>query len=427
MNKILIYMILLIDLCFFYLIPRPGIIGSLVNNYQKIGLTLFIVISISLVSKKIFKNNKYLFMVNIFNLLLLITGEIVISYIRFGQSPKSLLATSNHYIIIIAYFLIYYYLNENNNRLEALEIILIKFISTISIILLIQYIVYNFTGILFLNIDKQRTISSIRFGSIRIYEGGYLPIFGIVLSFGILLKRHKSLKIQKMSMVCLIASLMHLIFVSKSRMGLVMAGLSCGFMILRLYSKNRVKKYTFMMLFVVILFIMVRLSFINQFITSINMKDYSLLTRIDAIEYYSEQLKENIFLGLGFIEPIEGDSSYYFVKGPSGMYYKDDMGLLGLVHTFGIVGLCWYTFMIIKVCKVLILLRRQNMQQNYIELYGMTFLVFAGSIVMNPFDPQRIVVFPFLLALIDAAYRNVKLKKFTKNIDRVGSKYEVYN
>lgn len=417
MVKLIIYMILLIDLCFFYLIPRPGIIGSIINNYQKIGLSIFIIITSLIISKKIFKDKKYLFLSNIVTFIILVILEVFLSYMRYGQNGKSLLATSNHYIVIIAYFIIYLYESKKENKKEALKDILIKFITIISLIILAQFIIYNISGILFLNIDKQRAISSMRYGTIRIYESSYLPVVGIVLSFGTLLKNNNSLDVKRRSIICLVASFFNLLFVSKGRMALMMAILSCIYMTLKLYSNNKIKKYLFIIILIISTLIFIKIPFINEIITSLNMKDYSLITRVEALEYYMQQLKENLFLGIGFIEAIEGDYSFYFVKGPYGMFYKDDMGIFGMLHTFGFVGIIWYIMLVMKIFKILSIISKNSMKSEYIELYGMVFLVFVGAFVMNPFDPQRIIVFPFLLALIDSAYREVSYKKLKENIN----------
>lgn len=406
MYKLIIYIMLLLDLCFFFIIPLPGMLGSIINNYQKIGLSSFIIVTTLILSKYIFKNKAYFFSKNMFWLVLILFSEGILSLFRYDQGIKSILSNSNHYFVIIGYFIIVSYIRNNEYDIEKLEKIIIKIAIILSSVMIIQYIVYSIGGIMFLNIDKQRAISSIRFGSIRIYEAAYFPVFSMVIAIGIFLKSDNWNKMKKLSAICIVTTLTQLLMISKGRMLFVLSILSFIYMMLIKYNNKKIKKYIMIIVVGIIIIIVSKVPVVNEFLSSINNKDYSLLTRVDAMNYYYNQIKESPLLGTGFIEAIEGEDSYYIVRGPNGMFYKDDMGVLGIINTLGIIGAVWYVFIIIKIIKILFIIKNRKEEMRYLELYGLFILIIIGTVVMNPFDSQRISTFPIFISLVECSLRN---------------------
>ena len=403
---IMIYLILMLDLSFFYLSPISSISRGIIGNYQKMGIVCFLFILVAIYSNEIFnKEKKYLFAYEIIILIILFIFRFISSYFTYNQSVLDILSVSNEYLTLLAYFIICLYLSKEK-KIINLEYILLKASTLLAGLMIVQYIVYNFTNKLFLYIDKEVTLNSIRYGSIRIYENDYLFIFIAVLSFGIFLNNKKDNI--KLILTAFVLSMLQIIFISKSRMGLIMVILSCIYMIFKKYKNNRIKQIILGFISLIVIIGFIQIPAINQALTSINLKDDSLRTRIHAIEFYGKQLEDNKLLGVGFIKPIEGDESYYMVKGKNGLFYKCDMGIFGSIHTFGIVFIIWYFIVINKIRRVLKYISKQKKEKEFIEIYGISFLTIVGSIAMNPFDAQRVVIYSFILGLIDYSYKIVK-------------------
>ncbi len=406
MYKVFVCFILLLDVSFFYLLPIDSI-SNVLSNYQKLLITIFVVFALVLTFFKTFKNIRYLFFYNILFLGFLYVSEVVLSNISYNQGIKSIIVSSNQYIVLGAYFLISYYVVKKSN-IDTLEKIILIFVIALSSIFIIQYLIYKFDGNLFLFIDKNRALMSKRFGEIRIYESTYFNIWGFVLAFGIALKRKSTNK--KIAIVACVVSFIQILLVSKNRMGLLIAILSCIYMILINLGKNRYFKYLIGSIIIVAVFGMFKVPVLNNFISTINLKDEGIAIRFEAIEYYINQINSNPFFGTGFIQVKENDDSFNFVRGEKGLFYKDDVGVVGIINTFGIIGLIWYLFLAAKIIKILFNIRNKNKEKNYIEIYGLSLFILGGSAFMNPFDTQRIVLFPFFLALIDVSNKEFLLK-----------------
>lgn len=402
MYKKIITLFLLLDVSFFYLLPIGKLSKGIVGNYQKLAVVILIGISFILYFNSLFNKKRYLFNWEVKSLIILFIYEFFVSAFKYQQGIISLIITSNHYLVIIGYFLICYCI-ENENGIEKIEKRIMYIAVILSILFLIQYIFYNIKAEFFLYINTDRAVNSMRFGNIRIYENGYLPGFASVLAFGSLFSKRNSNK--KIAMVTLGLCNLEIILISKNRMVLLMVILSYIYMIFTKYKKNIIKKIFVIMITLMGLYFIFRIPAVNEFVDSISLNDTSIIIRGGAISYYIEQLKNNLLLGTGFINPIENTEWYYMVRGGGGIFFKDDIGILGSIHTFGVIFIVWYGGVIVKMKKVLTNRKEYIRKGLYVEIYGICFFCIIGSIVMNPFDVQRIVLFPFILAMVDFLWK----------------------
>lgn len=400
MYKIIIHLILLIDMSFLYLIPIESLSIGTIGYYQKTGLVMISISIIIIYSKKIFNNEvKYLFKNNILLLCFMVFISINLSKLTYNQSFLSILSVSSQYIVLITYFLINYALSKNIS-LKDFEVIVMKYTIILSILFIIQYIVYSVSGNLFLNIKL-----GTRYDSIRIYESDYFLVFGSILSYSNIFKLSNNSREKNISVIAFILSFIEVVFISKSRMGLIMILISCFIVSLIRYRTNLVKQTMIIFICLISALILINIPIIKKAFLSISANDTSLIIRERAFEFYGEQFKEKPLLGVGFIKPIENDYSYYLARGYNGMFYKEDMGILGSIHTLGIVFGVWYIFLCLKILKVIYILYKYKLEREFIEIFGICILVILGSIVMNPFDPQRVVVLIIFIALVEASYR----------------------
>lgn len=403
MNKLLlkssIYLILIMNLSFFYLIHIPSFI--MIGNYQKMGIVLLGIIITVLFHRILIKENKkYLFAINILFLFFLYLCEVVLSKISYTQNIKDILSASSSYLILGLYFIVAYYTSKYSKQ-EQIEEFLITCILLASMLMITQYIIYEYTGFIFLNIGK-----AVRYDSLRIYESDYFFVFGSVLALGMLLNDTSNKKNKYKYMLAVILSAIEIIVVSKSRTGIIMSVISCMFITFLHYKSKRLKLLNVFLIFILLITLGMKVPFINKAITSINQNDSSINVRIEAGDFYLKQIANNPIYGVGFIKPIPNDKSYSLVRGDKGLFYKSDMGILGSINSMGVVFLFWYLFLVYKIIKILFILYKRNQYSKNLEIFGVAFLSLSGSLAMNPFDPQRVVLFPFILASIDYAYYN---------------------
>lgn len=414
MYKVIIYLIILLDISFLYILPIESISGGFIGNYQKLGVVIFTLFIFFIFSNRIFmKGKKYLFLLHIIAFLIFFSIDFILSLYKYNQSILAIVSVSNHYLAIIIYFISMLYLFKFKDVNKLYNLIINSSI-ILSILFILQYYIFKFSHKFILFIDKEKFLSTVRFNESRITENDFFFIFTAVLIFGILLNKFDSKRLSKKYLIlAFILNFYEILIVSKSRMGLILVISCCLITVIIKYRRNKMKQYFIVLLCLLALAFIIQIPSINKIIASISMKDYSLLTRFDAIDFYVDQLIKDPFLGVGFIKPIENDWSYYYVRGKNGMFYKSDMGILGNVHTFGLLFLIWYLSLLIKIFKIILNIFKNKKENENLELFGFFFLITVGSIFINPLDPQRIVLFSILLSIFD--YKN-KLNSATKII-----------
>lgn len=400
MYKNIIYLIILLDLSFFYLVPINNVIGTIISNYQKIGLSASVIISFIIYIKHVFSKRKYLFLKNLIIFILLVLAEVFLSYLSYGQGIKTIIVMTNQYFVILAYFIFCYYI-EKEKGIYSLEKILLLSTLIISVLLIVQYCIYNINETLFLYIDGDRLGVARRFGSIRIYESSYYITFNSVLAFGILVKNKCGKKLKSLALLTFVISMIEIIVVFKGRSNLIFILISILFIIGIRFKKKKLQQVIVIPITVASLILILNIPKVKIFFESFNVNEASVTIRVRAMDYYINQTKDNFLFGTGFIEAKENDLSYYMVRGDEGLFYKDDMGIIGLMNTFGIIGFMWYIMIFYKLLKVLLIAYKKKIYISYIEIYGLAFFIICSCVVLNPLDAQRIIVFPLLLSLID--------------------------
>ncbi|MDM0979081.1 hypothetical protein QTJ05_14230 [Clostridium perfringens] len=320
--------------------------------------------------------------------------EIIISKLRYDQSNISLFSVSIYYFVILIYFIISYY---NVKQKEIIKIF-INISLVLSIILIIQFVLYEKSGIAFLKIN----VGSVkRFGEVRISEGAHAVALGIILSFSEIIKSRKILLESNIKNILnLILGFIEIIFIAKTRSILVILIISIIFMLLY-HSKGISERIKIIFMIIISSIILMNSNIVKKYDNLDSEEKWSTIARKGAIEYYLDQVVEKPLFGVGIINPSESIEMHYYARGPLGIYYRDDVGIIGFLNAFGLVGLIWYISLVYKILKIISVNIKKGCIRKNIQIIGLGMFLSACSFTIIFTDPQRIYLLPFVLYMIE--------------------------
>lgn len=403
-NKIIV-ILLLLEVNFFYIIPLPESFGNLNSATKKYIIIFIIILTLCICSKRILKINKFYFLPDIIFFIVLYIFEIIYSHILYNQSFFDGFRASHFYIVVLFYF-VYAYVFRKTKDITKIQCFIICITLILSVLYLIQFYLYNF-NIIFLNVD----MSKMRFNTIRIYENGDILVFSIIIAFSNLIKAGTRKKYKIILFANILFGVLNLILVIKWRIGIVATIVAIVTIIVIKYKQSFLKLVISTILTIIILVISLNTTVMKDYLNSFNNEDVSINARQFEINFYLSQLKEYPLFGVGFIR-VEENQFNNLSKLVNGndyfTYYKDDVGFIGFINTFGIIGGIWYIVLIMKCLYVIIKNKRKKMDESY-ELIGIfIYLVLTSNsaIIMNA---QRIMILPIILSIFDYAYfRSIK-------------------
>jgi len=127
--------------------------------------------------------------------------------------------------------------------------------------------------------------------------------------------------------------------------------------------------------------------------------------RFDAFEHYFYYFKKNPILGIGFLDNTNSDL-LTIRNGIMGNRYLDDLGVIGFIFQFGLVGVVILIIIYIRMVSIFFL--EKNSVFNV--LLGGLITLFTMMNIMSacPFDSQRMIVVPFLLAIFESRKYYIK-------------------
>ncbi|GEM_PF-2507131 len=408
--KNIIIIIFLLESRFFYLIPMPKIISKFNNYSNKFIIFLVIIItvfSIIVSTKKMYKIKQFKFNRIMVLFIVMFISEIILSYINYHQGFKNILMSSYYFLIILFYYILMFYIKKIGS-IGFIKKVIISFSLILSIIFIIQSIKYNAGGVYFLKttVFDMKDLP-FRNGNIRLTFASTLISLGIILSFSEVLKGKKIIEGNNLlNVVSFFFSSYYLLFVCQTRILIICEVISIIIMILFKAQNNFLKKSLILMLTVLAIAYISNLNTTQMFFASFNdpVNKVSNMYRLEALNYYIQIIKENMFFGMGFVRPLEGTDAFTLVHGYQGYLYTTDVGIVGLVSIFGLLGASWFIGIIIKLFYMLLRLKKYKDAVYYIELIGIiTFLIFTSATIIVT-DPQRIILLPVIMVIFEYYY-----------------------
>lgn len=148
----------------------------------------------------------------------------------------------------------------------------------------------------------------------------------------------------------------------------------------------------------------------NLFQSFSTSSQYSLstLARINAVKYYMTLWNKSMLCGIGVLNTGK-DFFYYIVhaKVEGGLTYYEDLGILGFIFNFGLLGIIIFAVPLGRFFRTLISHWQTDVKENVLLLGLFSYLIISCILSQSVFDPQRIFSFPFYIAIFEyAKYKN---------------------
>lgn len=369
-------------------------------DFQKSNIIISIICILFLTWKsKYFRKNTHAFRFDVMLFVFLVIAQMFISRFRYGQSVSCCIKAGIYYFAILFYYIITYK-DKERRTIEYIKNCFIYISFLLSVVLIIQYFVYDRMRITFIGVDLSRAF---RMDGVRITDGMYFISLGIIFTLSKILNYRKEFTIRRFVfyIMSLGLDLFYIVFVSKTRAILIVIGTVMAGMML--FSGNSVKKKLIIILVSTVGIIIFANSNILKKYMEIGQTDtYSTSIRLEAIQYYVNQIEDNKLFGTGLIyEKDNHDKLSYILHGPETKYFKSDVGIFAIYNTFGMLGLLWYILIIIKFIRILFRKYKMKIVCNNVDSIGLFIYFIATTPTLNMVSPDLITYMAIIMACIE--------------------------
>lgn len=389
LNKFIIC-VLLVSCNFFYLAPI-----SIWNSLRIMNLAVIVFI---MINSKLISKSKGKFSVQILIFLIMCIFEFILSKLNYNQSSTEILVTTLYYFVVLIYFIIVYYSNNDTNNFIKNCFVWISLI--LSIILISQMIVYELFTIKFLTVDIGERL---RFGQVRLSEGGFFISLGIIISIGKMVnKKIKNYKVKLLYISTILLGGIYLILVSKTR-GMIFSISITIILMLIITVKGIVNKLKVIAVIGLIGLVFVNSPIYQQYLDLSQVEKGSTDTRVEEVTYYLNETIQSPLFGTGIINATNpNDYAFNVVRGPNGSYFQDDVGIIGFANEFGMLGLIWYIWIIVSCFRILVEQFKDKSIFAIPENIGIFIFICLTSITLIVMDSVLLVYFPFVLYILES-------------------------
>lgn len=392
---------LFLEFRLFFIIPLPGVISK-INTYHNKILEVILIFFICIIFKK-YAMHKFKYTKIVVTYLAIVSLSFIYTLYRYPKADfKEIFVPYCAYWILLFYFPMSQYLRNDINFNRFIS--MIRGMSNIACcIVIIQALLYNFSGIYFLNIYEFNSGENIitRDG-IRITYLSTAVSIALVFSIVelIVIKRTK-LK----NFITVLLGMVYFIYVAQTRVYIFI------FVILMLYAfyfMNDSKKNRFLTVFLVTGTIIIGIwaldiiGYITELIMPMLDGSYiyngSYYARLESYKYFWSTILKNPLMGLGLMKPSKASNYYHIICGPRGIAYYTDVGLFGLLAEFGVPMVLVFIYMMKKIY-----VGKNNITNDYYTPYKRIFWLFMllSCGTLSVLDPQRIIIVALVLAIFD--------------------------
>lgn len=327
--------------------------------------------------------------------LALIVG-VTITWMNYRYTLSDLvLAVYPYTYAFLAFPIIYCFIKDNGYERYTSQLIDIAVV--LLLIKTVVWFLYNYLGIeLFPRLLFEFSAWT-RSGMQRMFSGF---LVGIILSFSFTHGFYFEKRMKYKFMFAFIA--FFLIFETQYRYQIASAGISVLFMYFY-GSKSSQQKMNKFFLLVPILLIVYSCGAFDKLIESFAVTGSygnSTSARLLALNsFWNQMTNRKAFLGLGLLV----DSNFLaesILKYEYGVYYLEDLGIVGGFFRFGILSILQYGFLFVGAVKVCIKTLKNHNRRNSIFIIGVTSYMIISCLALNIFDGQRAFDVPVYIALI---------------------------
>ena len=405
-QKWLITILMILELQYFNLVEIKAL-----DNYNTVSnkmlmmciILLYVLFNYVLRRNYKLKHNSVSFInLAMFMVTLLIAVQALYTMPKYNETFVDIIRATGHlFMLALAYALIDIYLLEDSIN-GALN--LISNITFVSMLLyLANAIVNNFTGISLLIVK----VVQIRNGRPRIT----MPVMS---TFMILYEWFEFLnddrRNKRKHFVYVLIGLAGLFYVDMTRM--LQISVIVSMVAIYFFRKNHTKnQLLFAIALIGILILIVNTDYFSGFLDSFSLtgsQGDSTRARLNAIAYFSEFTKDNLFLGMGMVRPYRQDL-YNIYFGPIGTYNcLDDIGIFGLFFYYGLFGLILYIMLLLRWGWILIHVKNNCAYSLLVGLFVFALATSPSLIITNS---QRSLLIPIFTSVFEFAYYQVRVNK----------------
>lgn len=205
-----------------------------------------------------------------------------------------------------------------------------------SLVALCAFTLYSLWGVNLLQVELTREM--FRYGTLR------LRVHGIVLYTGLIISLTRLLRGQAggMDALNLVLGLINVLFISKTRTVMLYLGLTFFWMMM---TEKRVHPlFKLFSLFLIWLAVIAATAVSDRLIPAVREyaeRDPGIMVRFRAIDHYMAQFRTYPLTGIGLLSSSKQIPGWELLYGPRGQYYRSDVGAVGLINEFGLLGLFW--------------------------------------------------------------------------------------
>lgn len=336
--------------------------------------------------------------------LLWIVLEILISYFKYS-STQNMVSTIKESLYFIAPILVFYSVKKiikNEEILDYYVDILIKVSLICSILAILALMIYTNTGknMLGLNTDDY---SFIRNGRGHFMVGSMVVVPATLF----LWCRIITGELKIFGIITLLVNLFHIIYVGQTRMqiAIVLVVMVLSYLVV---SKRSKKLKAAIIFFLICVLLLMGMQTINEYMTEL-LGNNSVTYRLEGIYYYLGQIVKHPFFGMGFISSSNTKLST-LLFGPLLRFFRTDVGLIGFVNCFGIVGGLWYLSYINYGSRLVIKCKSRLSIKMYEYVFSFAVFLILSSINLFPLDGYRMLYFSIsmiLLHLVEIKQSNI--------------------
>ena len=349
-------------------------------------------------------NSKATYKKEVIVFLLYMILEICISKQRYGQSIVAIL----YYIIDIFSMILYLYFVSFSGDFNW-YISTFKRCGKVVLFLLYFAVIAYYVGFRFLD----STIYRARGNNLRLTVGMMIMAFYIVFLFSDILKQG-TVKNSLGSIILIMLSIIYLVFICQTRMHIIGVFTTIAFMMI-FCIKNPSKKIIIFSIGILAIVCALQFPVVQNYIGDnfggvFDGTDDAMIPRMGAIPHYIEMAKEHKLLGVGIIDAAGKSNGkydlFYIMHGKWGVYSYDDVGIFSYYMMYGLVGLCMYVYLVIRLFI-------RAWKERYIMPYKMGMVIYViitgfSMIITDLWHQSNIALFLLLMDINIEKSREVK-------------------
>lgn len=132
-------------------------------------------------------------------------------------------------------------------------------------------------------------------------------------------------------------------------------------------------------------------------------KDDGIMHRFLTIEYYMQQFRDNPITGTGFLSGNENTSTASILMGPTRNYYRSDVGIVGMMNEFGLIGIVWLLIFLSTTIRQIRFLKKKIENEHYVFIFMFAVYLVITCVNLIFTDVQRFMYMPLCILFVNCS------------------------